>query len=73
MTEKLDMQHRHIMNLIERDRNEDGWAKVSKSLFKHLDENMPKELVIIEKTIDGGGRIRLTEEGQNVLNAMKWL
>jgi len=70
--EQLEMQHKHVMKLIERDRNTDGWATVSDQLAPHLQANMPPELVTFEK-VDGVVRARLTEEGQNVLDAMKWL
>ena len=70
--EKLDIQHKHIMRLIARDADSDGWATVSAQLFPVLSKNIPKELAVFEET-ETGGRARLTEEGQSVLNAMKWL
>lgn len=69
---KLEPQHKHILRLIERDRDADGWASVSEQLFNVLSENMPTELAIFEK-LTIGGRARLTDEGQNVINAMAWL
>ena len=71
--EKLDIQHKHILKLINRDKKADGWTPVSKQLFPVLSKNMPKELVEFEKSEDGGMRARLTEEGCNVVNAMAWL
>jgi len=69
---KLDMHHKHILKLIARDRDEDGWAFVSETLYPHLSKGMPAELVQFEK-LEQGGRARLTDEGQNVINAMEWL
>lgn len=70
--EKLEIQHKHIMKLIDRDKDAEGWTKVSEQLYPVLSENMPSELATFEK-LDEGGRARLTEEGQSVINAMKWL
>jgi hypothetical protein len=72
MQMKLDIQHKHILRLIERDRGEDGWAPVSAQLFPVLSKNIPEELATFEE-LDEGGRARLTVEGQSVLNAMAWL
>ncbi|MDY6957613.1 MAG: hypothetical protein SVK08_00515 [Halobacteriota archaeon] len=69
---KLDIHHVHILKLIERDRDVDGWVKVSESVFNVVSENIPAQLAIFEK-LENGGRARLTDEGQNVLNAMAWL
>lgn len=69
---KLEHQHKHIMKLIARDRKKDGWTRVSKALYPHLSKNMPKELVAVEATEDGG-RAKLTEEGQKIVDAMEWL
>ena len=69
---KLDIQHKHVLKLIARDCNADGWAKVSKTLFKMLSENIPSELVKFEE-LDNGGRAQLTKEGQGVVDALVWL
>lgn len=69
---KLDMQHRHIMRLIDRDKKSDGFAPVSDQLFPVLSKNMPPELVEFSGS-PGCYRARLTEEGNNVQRAMKWL
>ena len=70
--EKLDIQHKHILKLINRDKDFEGWAKVSEALYPHLSQNIPKELAEFEK-LDVGGRARLTYQGQNVVDAMSWL
>ncbi|MFH1007182.1 MAG: hypothetical protein V1800_06740 [Candidatus Latescibacterota bacterium] len=69
---KLDMRQKHIINLIAQDRDEDGWATVSDPLYPILFTIMPARLVEIEK-LENGGRVRLTIEGQGVLDAMAWL
>ena len=72
MAFKLEMEHKHILRLIGRDKKANGWTPVSEQLFKHLEPNMPKELCIFEK-LEVGGRAKLTEEGERVLSAMAWL
>jgi hypothetical protein len=71
--EKLEMQHKHILNLIDRDKDSGGWTKISGQLYPVLSSNMPIELVEFEELSEGGGRARLTEEGQKVFDAMIWL
>lgn len=67
--EKLDRGQRHILNLIRKDQNEEGWAKVSRILLTHLKETMPTELVTFEgPSEDGGGRAQLTEKGNSLLD-----
>lgn len=70
--EKLEMQHKHILSLIARYCNEEGWAEISEALYPHVSANIPSELATCEK-LENGGRARLTDEGQNILNAMAWL
>jgi len=72
MAFKLEIQHRHILKLVARDSDADGYTIVSKILFSVLSENMPKELVIFEET-STGYRAKLTEEGKMVVKAMEWL
>lgn len=69
---KLDVQHKHVLKLIKRDRDNDGWVIVSDRLYPHLSINIPPELVVFEK-LETGGRAKLTEEGESVLNALEWL
>lgn len=69
---KLEPQQKHILRLVARDRDSDGWAKVCEALYPHLSQAMPVELVEFEK-LETGGRARLTDEGQNVVDAMEWL
>ena len=72
---KLDIQHKHILKLVDRDADEEGWTSVSEKLYPVLSKAMPPELVIFELIDDGFGvgRARLTNQGQMVLYAMEWL
>lgn len=47
----------------ERDKQEDGWTRVSAVLFGFLSEKMPSELTVFEPTVEGRGRAKLTEKG----------
>lgn len=67
----LEFQQKHIMTIINRDKK-DGWTIVSDELYPVLLKLMPSELVEFSG-INGCYKARLTEEGNNVLNAMKWL
>lgn len=69
MNAKLQNEHKHILNLIERDACQDGWTSVSEALFNHLSKNIPSELATFEK-LEKGGRAKITKEGKTVLN---WL
>jgi len=70
--EKLDIQHKHILKLIDRDKIDDGWTTVSDQLYPHLSKNMPCELVEFSGDV-GCYKARLTEKGNNILEAMLWL
>jgi hypothetical protein len=69
---KLDIQHKHIMKLIDRDKKEDGWASVSNQLYPHLCKNMPAELVELCGEPDSF-KARLTKKGENILEALAWI
>lgn len=68
---RLQVQHKHIMRLIKRDCDLDGWATVSKVLYPMLKKNMPERLIEFDDS--DGLRAKLTDEGENVLAAMEWL
>ena len=72
MDKKLDYGQKHIMRLISRDKGADGWATVSEQLYPVLSRKMPEKLMVFEK-LGNGGRVKLTIEGEAVLNAMAWL
>jgi hypothetical protein len=69
---KLSIQQKHILKLISRDSNNEGWTSVSEALFPILSKNMPKELAIFEKQ-EIGGRAKLTDNGSSVVYSMQWL
>lgn len=68
----LDMGQKHILKLIARDRDSEGWATVSAMLYKTLSASLPSELVTFEPNGDAG-RAKLTEAGQGVIDSMAWL
>lgn len=71
----LDSGQKHLLRLLVKCRKDDGWAPVS-SAVAPLVQAMPCELVEFETTADldpGGGRARLTGEGENLMAAMAWL
>lgn len=70
--QKLDSGEKHFMRLIDRDKKDDGWTPVSRALYP-LVAAMPRELIELEKLDNGTGRVRLTPEGQSILDAMAWL
>ncbi len=70
---KLDIQHKHVMQLIARDAGPNGWAAVSNALYPILSKNIPTELMEFEPLVHGGGRARLTSNGHKVVYAMQWL
>lgn len=69
---KLEAEHKHILRLIDKGTKPDGWASVSKKLYPILAKNMSIELAEF-KMIGEDGRVRLTEEGREVVRAMSWL
>lgn len=74
--QKLTSGQKNVLGLIRKGAKEDGWAPVSKfvaPLFtdKHPAQ-MPAELCEFEH-IGEGGRARLTDKGNAVLDAMAYL
>lgn len=75
MTEaiKLDSGQKHLLRLVVDGTDADGWTPVSKPVFP-LMERMPPALVELERVGDEGrGRVRLTAEGQKVIDSMAWI
>ena len=75
MTEaiKLDGGQKHLLRLVVRGADAEGWAPVSKPVFP-LVERIPAALVELERVgEEGRGRVRLTQEGEKVVDAMAWL
>ena len=72
MAEKLDHKQIHVLRLIHKGADEEGWAPIGDIVYKTIPAMIPKELAIFEQT-EAGGRARLTQEGSNLLSAMEWL
>jgi hypothetical protein len=69
MTQKLDHGQRHLISLIRKDQDAEGWAKVSKIVLPLARKLIPTELADFEGPFeDGSGRARLTEKGNNLLD-----
>ena len=74
MAQELDGGQRHILRLIARDADTEGWCPVSSQLLPVLKKSMPVELIELESVGDAGrGRARLTAEGETIITAMAWL
>lgn len=78
--QKLDSGQKNILRLIRKGASADGWAPVSKAVAPMFSgpkppwRGIPTELCEFEGVgDDGAGRARLTQEGNNVLDAMEWL
>lgn len=66
----LDRGQLHLLRLaqIEGDRTSDGWAPVSKPVWRILQEHMPDELLELRPDPGGnGGHCRITDKGRTVL------
>jgi hypothetical protein len=76
--QKLTSGQKHILRLVRKGAASDGWAPVSKAVKPlFTDTNipcgvMPGALVQFE-AVGEGGRARLTELGNDLLEAMLWL
>lgn len=68
MPNKLDYGQKHFLVLIDKDKGDDGWTKVS-DVVMPLIQKMPPELVEVEPN-----RCRMTPEGESVFSAItKWI
>lgn len=77
---KLTAGEQHVLTLIRKGADSEGWAPVSKivaGLFtnpKMAGGPMPRELCEFEHVgNDGSGRARLTDAGRNLLESLAWL
>lgn len=55
----------HLLRLVQKGRDAQGWAKVSKMLWPIV-QGLPSELVELRPSEDGG-HMKLTEAGETVL------
>ncbi len=73
MTAKLDAGQKHMLTLIVKGADQEGWAPVSQAVFPLL-QKIPAELIQTEAIgTDWRGRVRLTEKGQHLIYAMDFL
>jgi hypothetical protein len=73
MSERLDGGQKHLLRLVAQGVGVDGWTPVSAPVFP-LMEKVPQALIELERVGDEGrGRVRLTVEGQGIIDAMAWL
>lgn len=73
MAEKLTQGQKHMLGLVAKGANAEGWAPVSASVMKII-RLVPSGLVTIEAVGDEGrGRAKLTVTGASLLAAMEWL
>lgn len=73
MATKLDAGQKHLLRLVVKGTDSEGWTQVSKPVFP-LIEKLPSELVELESVGDEGrGRVHLTTEGESLMAAMEWL
>ena len=68
MTKELSAGARHLMRLCRKDRDAEGWARVSGVVMPLASRELPSELVEIEHNNDGSGRMRLTDKGETILD-----
>lgn len=66
MSNKLSPASCHLLRLIRKDADSDGWAKVS-SVVWPLVQKLPEELVELRPSGDAG-HVKLTEAGNTVLD-----
>lgn len=62
----LNNGQKHLLRLIRKDSDKEGWTPVSNFVWPAV-EGLPSELVEIEKT-ETGGRARLLPAGEVVIN-----
>ena len=70
---KLDAGQKNLLRLCREEADAEGWAKMSEVVYLHFVKMIPAELVEIERIEGDGGRVRLTEDGKQVLFAMAFL
>ena len=63
---ELTYNHKHLLRLIRKDEDAEGWTKVSTRVMTIVKE-IPERLIEIQDN-GNGGRARLTAEGNTVLD-----
>ncbi len=70
----LSGTQQHLLRLIAKDADVNGWAPVSSVLMDLIRPVLPEELATIEETGDSGrGRASLTLEGKSVVDMLSVL
>lgn len=69
---KLDDGQKHVMRLLVKDMNADGWTTISKPVGDFLLKTFPSELLEV-KSSDDKYLGRLTAKGEEVYAAMEYL
>lgn len=65
---RLTINDRHLMRLIRKDRDAEGWCKVNDACWTFI-EKIPKQLVETKANENNiGGLARLTHDGEVVLD-----
>jgi len=62
----LTTSQKHLLKLAHQGRDTDGWSPVSSTVMPLL-ADLPSELVTVEKSEDGSGRAKLTDDGRAVI------
>lgn len=71
MSRPLTAGERHMLDLIHRDKQADGWTTASRVVFEQCLKRVPSELIELR---EGDGYFaRLTAEGEAVILAAGWL
>jgi len=76
IAKKLTEGQKHIMRLVDRDKNEAGWTPVSAMLYYHIRGEFSTDILDMKENKKGGGSggfARLTEKGNSILAAMIYL
>ena len=71
--QKLDAGQKHMLRLVVKGADAEGWAPVSAAVFPII-EKMPDGLIELERVGEEGlGRVRLTPRGASIVDSMAWL
>lgn len=65
MKNQLSVGDKHLLKLILRDKDSEGWTKVSSTVWPYV-SRLPSQLVELRKHDDGGGQVKLTHDGEVV-------
>jgi hypothetical protein len=62
----LDYREKHLLRLVRKGQDSEGWASVSPVLLPVV-QKLPSELVTIERA-ENGGRVKLTTAGNTIVD-----